>query len=580
MAVAAGDLIRPLFGRATRDYERLYDYGPMLAEASVETGHILDGWWPTLARAAWANTLKEFAPEELDYRGYQAALEKAQSGVSSVSSLLSRLFGTGRNGQADNSTHQLMAHKPLLELSYRECAGPLIPVAHVTARDLLHYGWENAVGQLAARHYFVDHMWSVDELARAILKEATNAVPGYAALVSGQTNDPVVDQVLARLQCLTWTVGGYWPAAQRSRGNETGRSTQAMRTHWLQWAGFTRIYQPWLAPQPTPVKAEWIDRLHTESGRRMDLKLLRFLAYSDTDAAFTNLAPKLTNSVPLATSLLCDYSRRVNPPPSPSLEHAQRLERLFWSNPNCSLAPHVFHAYVMAGEFDATKKFYAHAMRLPYDAVRFSNQMQPRRWALAMMEGDLQTMSTVLQENETGSWMEFMVRVCDAVYRKDWVGADAIAQEGIKRYGAGPPNAPKTLEIARRLLTLREALADPAHPGHAHALGYLVNVTTLPVFQWILVNQLKLTEQDAYVFLGGETATAERRLMIQYLRGDKEGFEQTLSGLNKPLGHMASVVVACLRARLLDIKPRWDGESLCPKDAAALQQKVLEQLRK
>ena len=54
----------------------------------------------------------------------------------------------------------------------------------------------------------------------------------------------------------------------------------------------------------------------------------------------------------------------------------------------------------------------------------------------------------------------------------------------------------------------------------ADALRALANVNKVPVFQWILIQQLKLTRDEAEIFLGGDKAGDARRLMIQFLRKD------------------------------------------------------------
>jgi len=83
-------------------------------------------------RNHWCALLRNYTPSPLDYTNYAASLEAAPATVSYYDS-----------AKDDFSVSGLGATAPLLELGYKEGAsGKLIPVAAVTARDLLNYGWE------------------------------------------------------------------------------------------------------------------------------------------------------------------------------------------------------------------------------------------------------------------------------------------------------------------------------------------------------------------------------------------------------------------------------------------------------
>jgi hypothetical protein len=573
--IAAGNLLEPLLGKPNRDYLRLHDYAPGFADSTVENGHLVNGWWPVLARGAWVRTLKAYPANELDFRGYGEALAEAGRALHEQPSQPEHSFGDG----ADNSTRQLDSVSPLLRSAYAAAVGPLTPVAHVTARDLLHFGWENAVLQMGARHYFVQTKWGVPELAREILKAATNHIPHFATLTASTTNSADLAEALHRLQFVNWTFGGRWPAAGTRNSEVLTNDLSTLRTHWLRPSMTAWLYNWWFWAHTPQERRSIIAALLEQGGRRMNLKLLNFLT-SDSKSLDELRAwgGALTNGLPLATGLTWDYLRRLRVGTStvvvPTPEACRQAEKLFWSNPNSTLAPTVFQMYLLAGEFPAAKAFYAEAMDLSYDAVSYSMRMESPRWILAMFEGDKQAIRQVLSEHETGSLQDYLVRINDALWRQDYKAAEALVQEGIDRYGAGKPNSPSSLEILRRVLSLRRALADPKDGGHAHALGYLVNVTTLPLTQWILIQNLKLSPADAATFLGGDKAKGVRKLMIHYLQKDKNAFETTLSQMQPPLRSSTCATAGWLRARLLDRQPTLKGVAVRPADAKPIEEIV------
>jgi hypothetical protein len=566
--VVAGNLIEPWFGKPETVQQRLYDYAPRFADSTVENGHILDGWWPTLARNAWLKTLQTYPGKPGDYRGYTEAAAQARSAIRQDAGAV-----------RDNSLRELEAMKPLLQLAYDEAVGPLIPVAHVTARDLLHFGWENAALQLTARHYFVSRKWGVPELAREILRTATNNIPQLGLLNSGETNSPQFAEALERLQYVNWTFGGYWPAAGVRTGNVLTNDLGPMTTHWLRPSMASWLYNWWLWAHPPAERRPVLTALCSEGGRRMNLNLLDFLTQEGRDLAeLREFGATLTNGLPFATGLMADYLSRVTTNQIgvvPTPEQCRLLERLFWTNPNSTLAPRVFHAYLLAGEFPAAKAFHREAMSLSYDAVAYSLRMDSPRWLLAMFEGNQADMQAVLAENETGSHADFVSRINDALWHQDYERAEALIQAGIARYGAGPANNPSSLEIMRRVLALREALGDPKHSGHAHAVGYLTKVTTLPVFQWILIQNLKLNQADAVAFLGGGKNPGVRKLMVCYLQKDKQGFDDTLKAIKRPLLGSTCVVGGVLRSRLHDYQPVLEGKSIRPAGAQPIESLLL-----
>ena len=94
----------------------------------------------------------------------------------------------------------------------------------------------------------------------------------------------------------------------------------------------------------------------------------------------------------------------------------------------------------------------------------------------------------------------------------------------------------------------------------------------------MLIQQLRLSPQEAEIFLGGEKATTERRLMIQFLRGDKSGFDATLTAMEPPESHV-HILAGWLRARLFESKPTLEGKSVRPAGAWPIEESVLRVIK-
>ena len=217
---ALADVMGPLFGEKPELFIRLHNYGGFLAAStSVGGGRILEGAWPAIFRMEWMKTLQEFPSSSLDYKGYADKI---------------KIIPLTAQTEADDSS--LMAFEqavPLLQLGHDQGEGKLIPVATVTARDLLNYGWEMNALQMGARYYFVNSMWGVPDLAETIFQQATRNIEGQTPFFPNKLQAKVfnLQESFYRLQMvddLGWAHQGGCAAILQ------GHHRYAYRFHLLQ----------------------------------------------------------------------------------------------------------------------------------------------------------------------------------------------------------------------------------------------------------------------------------------------------------------------------------------------------------
>jgi hypothetical protein len=164
------EVLMPLYADDKRTISRLHNYGPFLAlNTGIGGGRILEGGWPLLSRMAWLKTMRAYLPTALDYTNYLQALADISSNAPAL-----------QPDEDDLSLTGLKTMGPLLELGYQQGEGKLIPVATVTSRDLLNYGWEMNSMQMGSRYMFVHERWGVPDLAQKIFDESTRDIEGQA----------------------------------------------------------------------------------------------------------------------------------------------------------------------------------------------------------------------------------------------------------------------------------------------------------------------------------------------------------------------------------------------------------------
>jgi hypothetical protein len=168
--------------------------------------------------AKWDQTLTDFQPVDLDFTGYKE-VQKALPAKATNETQIATLQRLG----------------PVLNLGVEQGAGPLLPVAHVTSRDLLGFGWEMACSLSSVYYETLNQPSANPESAKSVVSSVLGAIKG-ANLFFGD-NDA---KALAALDS---------PARVQYVG-----SPHAQR------ALFKKLPASWTSTPEMPLKRQWLNR--------------------------------------------------------------------------------------------------------------------------------------------------------------------------------------------------------------------------------------------------------------------------------------------------------------------------------
>jgi|GEM_PF-343980 len=588
-------VIEPLFDDESQPLARLYDYAPLFAlEAGVGGGRIMEGRWPSLARQAWIECLRDFQPEPQDYTGYLPVLQKIPREAAPTAET------EQQEERVDASVSGFAEAAPLIDLGFREGTGTLIPVGIVTARDLLNYGWEMTGAQLSARWYLVARMWGVPERADSIARTVMPRVAGLEFCFCWDPwnyigKDPD-NWKLARAKLQDWTRLQFLDCASawlvnRFAWHPSNRENVEMfiRRCWLRPANVRFQHSAlWHAKAYEQIVPN-LRRLHQEGGTLLDAALLHWIAWdlSTGDAKVPHIADfkaEIANTLwePSWSQLQLNWSDWKK---RPDFERAQELEKLFWQRPGNSFPfEEIFDGYLRARAYASARRFFDQIEDLIEDRVRFSNHIGPRRFTLALMEQDLAGMEHARRVSSSGSYLDMIANIVACAAADDIAGLQEQVETVFQRYDKERKN--EMMLKLEAFLPLIPALKDPAHPDHGKALDFFATYKNWPTLQWTWLTKYKLSTADAVRFLGGPQTDPERRLMVMYLLKDKEGFrkayeaaEKDFRARGKTWGNMAFVVIHYLRNELLDVPVPTSQPDLKPPTARSLTEAFHARLR-
>jgi hypothetical protein len=591
-----GRVIGPIFNDEQATLFRLHDYSAMVdRDTGIAGGRALEGLWPALARKAWVEMLSEFSPGTLDYRGYVDDLKRAQTELEKIWPP-----EPGEAWESDLSLIGFDAVSPLLEHGYAEGWGRLIPVATVTARDLLNFGWEMTGVQMGRRHMFVNEAWSVPERAAKIADTVLPQVSGMDAffkLKSYKQAKRLLNNVdrLQGVDLLGYRLGLDFVHAASDQSAIGDRAELFYRRCWLRAAQIKHQCRTLWNSGAGDRLVGFADRVHAEGGTLCDADMLRTFLFTlksaDTElelqfAGKHETEERLGRALPHCPSLLMEIAakrgRREN---AGDFEVAQQLERLFWQRPGAYDYAAVFRAYVRAHAYDAAKRFYAQCESVVDDRVGFSNAMGPQRFTLAMMEGDVAGMRAAQRASATGSGAEMIMNIVACAVRDDIAAMQAQLDAMSQRYDReGDEDFKESMAARQKLrdfIPLIPALRDATHADRQKALDFFAKDKYWPTLQWVLTRNCRLGAADAVRFLGGRETDPERRLMVCYLLKDKPGFAIAYGEADAGKWQtMAFVVAHYLRNELLAVPVPAEQPDLMPPGAQSITQAVLDALRK
>jgi thiol-disulfide isomerase/thioredoxin len=169
----------------------------------------------------WNAARSDFEPSELDFTGYREAAKK-----------LPPVAGSMTTGS------WVKHYSPLLNLGVDESTGPLIPTAHLTARDLFGFGWE-MVCLLSAEYYeSVKKRGGDEEIAKLDLPASLGSIRGMDVFFAGSAV-----KVAAPLDSLT--------------------RLQYVGSSGTQAALLKKLPAEWAASPDIPLKRQWLSRVAT-----------------------------------------------------------------------------------------------------------------------------------------------------------------------------------------------------------------------------------------------------------------------------------------------------------------------------
>ncbi len=562
------------------------------------------GAWPVVSRMDWIECMRKFQPEPLDFHGYTEALQKIKAVEPRQAREEDDLSLIGLNDAAD-----------LINLGFSEGVGKLTPVAVVTARDLLNFGWELNGVQMFSRWYFLRNFSGDQATANSIAKTTLANIDGAEVFLcpSPFTFDAarppetwryirrarVTDS--RRLQDLD-SPAGSWAAPMRAF--DTGKPQNARL--WLRrcWLNGTLIgnqcrehYFSNLRDEIAPDLTRW----RAEGGPRLDAQLLEFFIPTlGLDAEGLVECPGTAEVL----RQLIDSRHEPHRPISVSyarldvlnkpFENAQALEKLFWQRPgddpvaglwkspaNANLYDRIFCEYVRAHAYDSAKRFYRQAEPLVKDQDGFIEKLAVRRFALAVLENDKPAMTDALRASATKSFAGTVMNAVAHAIRGDARALEKEVNESIERYGDYG-----MMQKLKGFLPLLPALKDSRHRDHGKALDYFGSYNQWPTMQWVLAQEAKLSPEDAVRFLGGPSTDLERRFFVAYLLKDKLLFRQTYQEFekerrreNKEWQTMAFVAVHHLHNQLFELPAPPEEPDLKPAGVKSLQEVFRENLK-
>jgi hypothetical protein len=573
------NVVYPIYKDKQGTFFRLYNYGPFFASRTgISGGRILEGAWPALSRKAWVDMLRQFPPTSLDYTNYQPTLNDIPEPA-----LVQPV------DEADKSLIGLKAAAPLLELSYEQGEGELIPVGSVTARDLLNYGWEMNGLQMGSRYNFVKNNWGVYDLAKSIFDAATRDIQGQSAFFKNDFQKSAfnLQSTLFRLQMvdgMSWMVGAdIQPFSKDMNDAKAARLFYErcwLRPYDVRWQAWTLCYA-----QQREEMVQVLKQYHQQCGPLSDIVSLEYLSdwFSQSQAEQVNglipLKTQLADSIPVPIPVKLNALFEERYAHMSNLDRAREYERLFWQDPDSGLEERVITGYIAARAFDSAKRFYLEVRTMLDLGVGFSNNTGPQLWAVGCLEKDENLMSTALKDSDTGSYSAMMTAFWNFAVHDDSQGMEQEMDELVDRYESqqGPESTGRTL---KGFIPLIPALKDPNNPDHEKALDYFGKSNKGSVLRVILILKYGLNKEDAIRFLGGPETDRFRHVVVLYLQNDSGDMLRAYSDFNETSTSDAAWVIATwLAHKAVEPSAVIADQDLKTPGAQTIQAAVLEKLK-
>ncbi len=539
---------------------RLFEYGPNVStRGGVGGGH----WGARMVGGAmgqWLEALSAFQPPPHDYTSYQPVLKKALSAARAA---------------GNDESASITALAPLVNLGLDEGGGALIPLATVTARDLLGYGWETAGLQFGYTHNFLSGNLGDPEGAEAIARPALDQFKGVDPFFKKPKvapRNPLRD--LRRLQYVgsSLSEGAFMENLPNDWKTPPARY---LSRRWLDRGGingFEMLVRG--KAKPEELRA-MLDRMRREGGPLAVCNLVNH----DPGYKYPAVIDLLDLRGELLAEMPWTYQERVKAMDEEGREgsklhafdRAQALEKLGWEHlafPNHYL---IFTQYLIGNAEASAKRFYDQVQPFVTERVGFSNNTGPARYALAWIEDDEKMKRRAIEDSATFSHSDLKMQITDAVLRNDVARATKVIDACVERYNGR--NEP----LIKDWLPLLPALLDPQHADYGRALDTFPDDQSWIFLRWALARQSKLSVEDTVRLFRGKTDGAEG-IFAAAARGDKNRFLALYTQVTLPA--MARVVITHEFLKLNNYPQPKEQPDLKPPGARPIDELVREELRR
>jgi hypothetical protein len=558
-----------------KELVRLHNMAPLMTRTTIGGGRILEGGWALFQRAAFVSLLAGVNSTETDFKGFANALTKATN-------VFSRFNELARESEA--SLIGLSDIAPLMKVCHAEGIGPLKPVAVVTGRDLMNYGWEMTGLEMGARHWFVRYRWGIPDLAEQILKETTGQVEGLMPFFLNEETAKTFNyrESLSRLRLVDgffqkagWSAN---PNADPKNPKEGGRlfvKRAWLRPREMEW----QARSLWDA-QDLPGIGELLSYYRDNAGSFAAFQALLY---------FSTLNRESLAQLPQGKEFQEAFAENLNQPGQRYVaaiyerllhgldyfERGQKTEELYWKNPDSRLEGRVFRSYAMPMAYKSAKRFYEQSRENLLDPVAVSNELGRDAYIVGYLTKDAKLREEALEDSRSGSGADMEMHAYEDVVRGDFSQLKKDAEEMVERYESEGKRGSSSKLLG--FVPLIQALKDPTHPRHEVALHYFDRSANWTTLRWIFIEQFKLSTEDAIQFLGGRETDLYRRTLICYLDKDRGTMLDAINKWGVSHGvNYESILVNNLYERLAKHNQVFDEKDLKPKDAISTS-KLLEQ---
>lgn len=502
-----GDLFRDLANKLYpgEAFGFLLDYGPELNRVMGRAPYAAE--FPMRFLHDWLGVLRGFTP----LPGDAADLPELARAIHELDGKFSATEAPGQ-GLAD-----------LLNRAARKAEGPLIPVAVVTAQDLLIYGWDFGGVQLASLHATYSIHPPFHPLARELESRWLAQVSGWtafnintrgAAAEALETTDRyqyIVQSKVARL--LNSVPPRAWPKtpeayARRRWLLDTHRAVDFAQSHEGDARGLAELIRRSIREGSAYALGSLL--VNTPILNR---------ALPGSSPEVMALRQELQRAVPGNTEgqlALVGLQFDSNRDP---FGYAQALERAHWST-GLGIAPKaVFLNYVRANAPGSAFRFYDRWHEAAVDSGDAKSRFASAVFALAVLQADAPRAHALRKESGVeATWTE-------ALLGEDAAAARKALDAQLEKF----PNAiaaPAFRALRDDFLPLLPALKDPKNPDHAKALDAFPKSDLLLLEQWVVYARAHLSPVEAVRFFTAPEMTGDRLMVVAALQGDQATFQR------------------------------------------------------